>query len=101
MKDFKDVFENFIDSKSEFLDIPDGSERTVTFLSVAPQTTTFKGKSILCLRYVFDVEGKELKWDRTSRELAKQMCRYEKGDTLKIKREGERNKTKYFIDKLN
>lgn len=101
MNNFKNIFDDFINSKSKFFDLPDGAEKTVTFISVEPVTTNFKGKEISCLRYQFEIDGKVFMWDRTSRELAKQMSRFTKGDKLKIRREGERNQTKYFIEEAN
>lgn len=101
MSDLNDIFSRFIDKKSDFLDLPDGAEKTVTFNSVEPVTSDFKGQKVDCLRYYFEIDGKVFKWDRTSRELAKQMSKFTKGDMLKIKREGERNKTKYTIQKVN
>jgi hypothetical protein len=39
-------------------------------------------------------------WDRTSRDLAKQMALISEGETILIKRTGEKSKTKYFIRKV-
>lgn len=100
MQNFNTVFDDFINLKSKFFDLPDGGEKIVTFISVEPVITNFKGKEIQCLRYILEIDGKVFMWDRTSRELARQMRFCVKGDVLKIKRVGERNQTQYFIEKV-
>ncbi|MBF0483376.1 MAG: hypothetical protein HQL25_01585 [Candidatus Omnitrophica bacterium] len=100
MSDLKNVLNSFVDSKSQFFDLPDGEEKSVRLLGAEKVQTTFQGTKVECVRYKLEVEGKELFWDRTSRELAKQMCVYSIGDYLLIKRTGKRNQTKYEIDKI-
>ena len=99
MGDFDKVFGDFIKSKSKFLDLPDGAEIVVVFLGVGHVTTNFKGKEVSCLRYLFDMEGQQRNLDRSSRALAIQMSKFSRGDKLRIKRIGERNQTKYIIQK--
>ena len=100
MSNYKNVLDDFINQKSSFLDFPDGEEKLVKFVSVEPVITNFKGKETPCLRYRLEIDGNIFMWDRTSRELAKQMRQFTEGDQLRIRREGERNQTKYFIQKV-
>ena len=98
MESFSHVFNNFIDSKSKFFHLAEGEERLLTFISVEPVVSNFKGREIASLRYTLEVDGKTMYWDRTSRELATQMRQYASGDTIKIRR---LNKIKYLIEKMN
>ncbi|MDP8289782.1 MAG: hypothetical protein P9M02_02280 [Candidatus Susulua stagnicola] len=100
MSSIKETLGNFIISKSRFFDLPDGNEAIVKLLSAEPVTTNFKGKQVEAIRYHFEVEGKERVWDRTSRELAKQMSNFSEGDSIRIKRIGKGNQTKYDVKKV-
>lgn len=96
----KEHLMNFVRSKSKFLDLKDGQEAIIKYLSAEPTTTHYQGVSVQCMRYKFEIDGKEVFWDRTSRELAKQMSDYSPGDILLIKVVGQKNQTKYFIEKV-
>jgi len=87
-------------SKSQFFDLPDGEEATVKFLSAEQVTTNFNGSRVDAIRYHFEIDGKEMLWDRTSRELAKQMSCFSKEDLIWIKRIGQKNQTKYYVKKV-
>ena len=100
MKEIEQILKEFVRNKSQFFNLADGEEAVVKFLSVEQVVTTFRGNEVESIRYYFEVDGKELSWDRVSRELAKQMLEFSAGDLIKIKREGEKNKTKYFLEKV-
>lgn len=97
----KENLMNFIQSKSNFFELKDGEEATVKYISVEPATTHFQGKPVNGMRFKFEVNGKEMFWDRTSREFAKQMLSYSNGDVLSIRVSGQKNQTKYFIQKVS
>ena len=96
----RDLLKQFAAMKSTYFDLPDGEEKRVTFLSAEEVPNHFDAGETLCIRYHFEVDGKEVLWDRTSRELAKQMVSVSEGETIFIKRTGEKSKTKYFIRKV-
>jgi len=101
MNKSSDVLSNFIKSKSQFFDLPDGAEAEVQFLFAEAVTTHYQGKEVECIRYHFMVDGKEMCWDRTSREFAKQMAEISEDSFIYIKRMGQKNKTKYIVNKLD
>ncbi|MDD4980128.1 MAG: hypothetical protein PHC54_02490 [Candidatus Omnitrophica bacterium] len=100
MNKSRDLLKRFASSKSKYFDLPDGEETQVKFLYAEEVPNHFDGGETVCIRYHFDVDGKEMLWDRTSRELAKQIASISEGETILIKRTGEKSKTKYFIRKV-
>jgi len=74
-------------------------EATVKYLGAQNVVTHFNGKKIDSVEYTFEVDGQEMIWHRTSRELAKQMLDFSEGDLLTIRRTGQKNQTKYNIEK--
>jgi hypothetical protein len=96
----RDLLKRFASSKSKYFDLPDGEEAQVKFLSAEEVPNHFDGGETLCIRYHFEVDGKEMLWDRTSRDLAKQMASISEGEIIFIKRVGEKSKTKYSIRKI-
>ena len=100
MSGVKEILNSYVLSKSQFFDLPDGGEATVKFLSAEQVTTNFNGSRVDAIRYHFEVNGKEMLWDRTSRELAKQMGQFSVGDLILIKRSGQKNQTKYYVEKV-
>ena len=100
MEDIKRILNNFVMARSQFFDLQDGEEATVKFLSAESVTTNFKGKSVEAIRYCFEVNEKEMFWDRASRSFAKQMSNFSKEDLLCIKRIGKGNQTKYDVKKV-
>ena len=97
--DSRDILKKFASSKSKYFDLPDGEETQVKFLYAEEVPNHFDGGETVCIRYHFEVDGKEMLWDRTSRELSKQMALIPEGEIIWIKRIGEKSKTKYFIRK--
>ncbi|MDP3143504.1 MAG: hypothetical protein Q8N14_06200 [Candidatus Omnitrophota bacterium] len=87
-------------SKSKFFNLPEGEEKEVKFLFVEEVPNHFDGGETVCIRYHLEVDGKEQLWDRTSRELAQDMAKLSEGDTIAIRRTGQKSKTKYFIKKV-
>lgn len=98
--DSRDILKKFASSKSKYFDLPDGEETQVKFLYAEEVPNHFDGGETVCIRFHFEVDGKEMLWDRTSRELAKQMALIPDGEIILIKRVGEKSKTKYFIRKV-
>ena len=96
----KEYLVNFVQAKSKYLELKDGQEKTVKYLSAEPVNTHYQGNLVQGIRYKFEVDGKEMFWDRTSREFAKQMSNFSNGDLLSIKVVGQKNQTKYFINKV-
>jgi hypothetical protein len=96
----RDLLKRFASSKSKYFDLPDGEEAQVKFLYAEEVPNHFDGGETRCIRFHFEVDGKEMLWDRTSRELAKQMALIPEGATILIKRVGEKSKTKYSIRKI-
>lgn len=99
MSVMKDILNEYVRSKSKFFNLGDGEEVEVRFISVEKVPNHFDGGKTDCLRYHFEVNGQELLWDRISRELAIQMQEVQLGQTIRIKRIGQKSKTKYFITK--
>ena len=96
----RDILKKFASAKSKYFDLPDGEETQVKFIFAEEIPNHFDGGETLCIRYHFEVDGKEMLWDRTSRDLAKQMALIPDGAIISIKRTGEKSKTKYFIRKV-
>lgn len=95
-----EFLKQFVSKKSIYFDLPDGQEAVVRYLGAEPVITVFKGQEVEAIRYRLEHDGVLKVWDRTSREFAKQMSQHEEGSVLKIKRSGERNNTKYAIDRI-
>ncbi len=100
MDETKEFLRKFINSKSKFFSLKEGEEKIVKYLFAEPIITNYQGNSIDSIRYHFEVDGKEMLWDRSSRELAIQMEKYSRGDLLSIKFTGQKSQTKYFIRKV-
>jgi len=95
-----DVLKQFISKKSIYFDLPDGQEAVVRYLGAESVITVFKGQKVESIRYQLEHDGVVKAWDRTSREFAKQISQFEEGSLLRIKRFGQRNNTKYEIEKI-
>ena len=100
MKRSQEIPRKFASSKSQFFDLPDGQEAQVKFLYVEIVPNNFDGGKTQCTRYHFEVDGYKQMWDRTSRELAKQMAQIPEGSCISIKRTGQKNKTKYIVKEV-
>jgi len=98
--DSRDLLKKFASLKSKYFDLPNGEEAKVKLLYAEEVPNHFDGGKTTCIRYHFEVDGKEMLWDRTSRELAKQMALISEGEVILIKRVGEKSKTKYTIRKV-
>lgn len=100
MNKSQELLNKYVVAKSRFLNLPDGEEVQAKFISVEEVPNHFDNGKTKCIRYHFEVNGKELLWDRTSRELAQQMSLIREGELILIQRIGEKSKTKYFIRKI-
>lgn len=101
MDKVQETLNDFIWEKSLFFELRDGAEAEVLFLGAEKVITSFNGSEVQSIRYYFEVNGRKLSWDRMSRSFAVQMRKFSTGDKLWIKRTGERNKTKYEVEKIN
>lgn len=100
LEDPTQVLREYVRKKSTFFNLPDGEEAQVVYLGAKPVQTMFKGKQTDSIRFLLEVDGQKMLWDRTNRSLFAELTKYKKNDVLKIRREGERNQTKYFIQKV-
>jgi len=100
MNKTQELLNRYVVAKSKFLNLPNGEEIQVKFISAEEVPNHFDGGKTKCIRYHFELNGKELLWDRTSRELAQQMVLIREGESILIKRTGEKSQTKYFIRKI-
>lgn len=98
--DSKMLLKKYASSKSKFFDLPDGSESRVKFLYVEEVPNHFDGGKTNLMRYHFEVDGRELLWDRISRQLAQEMAKISKGEEILIRRVGQKNETKYYIKRI-
>jgi hypothetical protein len=96
----RELLKKFASSKSKYFDLPDGEEAKVKFLCAEEVPNNFDGGQTKCIRFHFEVDGIEQLWDRTSRQLAQEMSKVSEGETILIKRVGQKNKTKYSIRKV-
>lgn len=96
-----DDLDDFINDKSNFFNLLDGHEAIVKLLGAQKITTSYNGTPVNSIRYTFEIKGKEMFWDRSSRDLAVLMKEFNKGDVLRIKRFGQKNKTRYEIEKIS
>ncbi len=97
MKDSVEVLSRYVISKSMFFNLKDGEEVKVKFLGAEEVPNHFDGGKTNLIRYHFEVDNRELLWDRISRDLAEQMKKVKSGEWIYIKRIGEKSKTKYYV----
>jgi hypothetical protein len=100
MNKSQELLKKFASLKSKYFDLPDGEEAKVTFLFAEEVPNNFDGGQTNCIRYHLQTEGIEQLWDRTSRELAQEMGKVAEGETILIRRVGQKNRTKYFITRI-
>lgn len=99
MSQSKILLKKYATSKSKFFNLPDGAEAKVKFLFAEIVPNYFDKGETECIRYHLEVEGTELLWDRTSRQLANDMAQVSEGEVILIRRAGQKNKTKYYIER--
>ena len=100
MKNKKEGLRNFVLSKSQFFILQDNEEAEIRYLSYEIIPNRFDGGKSEIVRYHLEVDGREMLWDRVSRDLASQILNLEEGCLIRIKREGEKNQTKYYVTKI-
>ncbi len=96
----KEILKKYASSRSNYFNLADGDEATVKFLYAEVVASHFDGGKTDLVRYHFEVAGTEQTFDRISRQLAEQMSKINEGDTIIIKRTGEKNKTRYSVRKI-
>lgn len=96
MSQSKDVLSQFSKRERRFFEIKDGEEFTVKYLRAEEIESPFKpGKKLI--RYFLEVDGKEMMWDRESKQLSQAMSEVDEGSTIRIQRHGKKNETKYDV----
>ncbi len=101
MNDSENVLKDFVSSKSHFITLLEGEEFVGKFLSAQKIPDPFNGGKTQTIRYCFLVNGEKKLIDRSSRKLAEQMSYIKEGEIVKIKRTGEKSKTKYSVKKID
>ena len=96
----QEILKRFARGKSKFFHLSENEEAVIKFLSAEEAPNHFDGGKTTLIRYHLEVDGKELLWDRVSRDLAIQMSEIPKGTLISIRRTGQKSKTKYFIRKV-
>ena len=82
-----------------FFNLKSGESTDVEYLYAETIPNKWDKKKIL-IRYHLIHEGVEKVWDRGSKDLARQMAQFSRGDYIRIKRVGELKNTKYTIERL-
>ncbi|MGA2775651.1 MAG: hypothetical protein ABSE81_06290 [Candidatus Omnitrophota bacterium] len=100
MDESRQILRDFAKSGSMFFKLEDGDEKTVRFLSFEKAPNNFDGGKTTLIRYHLEVDGVKKLWDRPSHKLAEQMAEIPFGALIKIKRTGQKNQTKYFIEEI-
>jgi len=96
----KAILSDFGKTKKRFFEIKDGEKRRVKYLYVEEVDNPFKaGKMII--RYHFEINGKEMLWDRESKQLAAQMIAVPEETMITIKRTGEKSDTRYEVRQID
>lgn len=101
MEKSRDILKKYASRKSDYFSLKDGEEAVVRFIKAEMIPNTFDGGKTEMVRYYFEVYGLTKMWDRNSRSLADQMSAVNEGDTIMIKRTGEKNKTRYSVRKVD
>ena len=93
-----EILKDYGKREKRFFEIKDGETVPVKYLRAEEITNPFKpGKTII--RYHLLVEnGKEMLWDRESKQLARRMSEIPEGTAIIIKRTGLKTKTRYEIE---
>ncbi len=91
---------DFAKAGSMFFKLDDGEEKTVRFISAEVVPNSFDGGETELARYNLKVDGVEKFWDRASHKLAARMAEIPEGTLIKIKRKGQKNQSKYFIEEI-
>jgi hypothetical protein len=82
-----------------FFNLKSGESTGVEYLFAETIPSKWDKTKIL-IRYHLIHNGVEKVWDRASKELARQMAQFLKGDSILIKRVGEGKNTKYTTERL-
>jgi len=99
MSKSSEVLKDYAISGSMFFKLADGEKASVRFLNAEVAPNNFDGGKTTLVRYYLEVNGEKKLWDRPSRKLAEQMSKVLEGTLICIKRLGQKNQTKYFIEK--
>ena len=100
MNDLQKMLRDFANTKSKFFELRDGQEKEVRYLDAEVVPNHFDGGKTTCVRFHLEVEGAAQSWDRISRDLVLQMSRIPKGSLIRIRRTGDKSKTKYFVERI-
>ena len=100
MDKIQELLKEFATSKSKFFELRDGEEKAVRFISAEKVSNHFDGGKTTCIRFHLEYDGVVQAWDRVSRDLALQMAKIPPGSLIKIKRVGDKSKTKYSVKEI-
>lgn len=100
MEENQDFLNEYASSKSKYFSLAEEEEKEIKFLYAEKVPNHFDGGKTQLIRYHLEVDGKELLWDRVSGQLAREIAKVSKGDTITIKRTGQKNQTKYSVRKV-
>ena len=95
-----DFLKNFASKGGNYFNLADGDETQVKYLYAEEVPNAFDGGKTICVRYHLEVNGQELWWDRMSKDLALQMSRIPEGSIIRIKRTGQKSKTRYIVRRI-
>jgi len=94
-----EILKSFGKKEKRFFEIKDGEEKKVQYLCVEEIASPFNsGKAII--RYHLEENGKEMLWDRESKQLARIMAEVEEGSEIMLKRSGQKSETRYEVKKI-
>jgi hypothetical protein len=98
MSSVQKLLKEFATAKSKFFELRDGEEKTVSFIGAETVPNHFDGGKTTCIRFHLESNGAVQAWDRVSRGLALQMSAIPTNSLIKIRRTGDKSKTKYFVE---
>jgi len=100
-KNSKEILKEFVMSKSKYLRIKDGETVQVKYLKAEECEVRGNDKIHIGIRYYFEHNGRKVLFERTNTQLADAMNDFDEGNYLSITRNGQYNKTKYVIKRVN
>ena len=96
----RDALKRFVLKRNKFFKAPINEEVIVRYVRAEIVPNYFNGGKTEIIRYHLEVDGILQLWDRTSKDLAKQMSKITEGSFVSILRTGQGNKTRYKIKRV-
>jgi len=91
------LLKRYTSSGSMFVKLQDREEIKAKYLDLEEIPNNFDGGKTTIIRYHLEINGVVKFLDRYSRKLADQMVEISEGETILIRREGNKKDTKYFV----